>query len=460
MSDKRQDDAALRHFKLLVKEVLTLFRKSVGAQTVSLHWVNRQRKQFVLESAVSEITHAQFADRVLMTDSYLHGLERLQRPATLEIGKDVQPESLTHYLNGCPISHITVLPLEYNRDVVALAVIESNSKQLLTDSKSEFDSFISAMGHLLHTFLELSERTSDEQQWSEYETMLQKATARGDDVSLLNGVLDHIAELLPTGAISLLARVQDQWQVVLNHPGSSIAPHIGLTVSDHSLVFQALKSGMPEFATHLNGSLKRVSSAEPMMKGASLAIPIVLHDRRQAVVLVSDENLMFFRESNRHKLTNLVRMVALRLVAGTTKYAAGNDFLSAESGCLIADLFDASFKRELTRGDIHVGMVTIRDIQTLRSKHRMDELKTIQHEICVALAPNKYGFSGIVGAHADFVYNVMISGEPAVKEAYKAAVTGKWSFVFAFPDQVAADQDPYDIKRAMRSSLDKLIKTG
>jgi len=464
MSDSKNDDTALRHYKSVVKEVLSLFRTATGAKTVSLHWVNRSRKQFVLESAVSEVPHARFADRVAMSDCYLNGFDLLTRPVTLEVGTDVAPAALTHYLEDCPVSYVTIQPLEYHRDVVALAVIETTSKTVLTDAKSEFASFTAAMGNLLFTFLELSERTSDEQQWSDYETMLQKAVGRGDEIAVLERLVDQASSLIPTGAVSLLVRANSTWQVVLNHPGSSHVPPIGLAVEEQSLVFQALKTGQPEFATHLGGSPKRVNSAEPIMKGASLAIPMLLHDRRQAVLLISDENLLFFRESNRHKLTNLVRVAGLRLVAGTTKHVTGADFLSAETGSLHADVFDAALRREASGTPPVVAMVTVKQVPTLRSRLRMDELKEVQQLIGDLLAPNRHGFSGLVGVHSDFVFTVMLHGDDSVIADYPRHVADLWKklgphpldFIMVFSDR--KETDPYSIKRGLRVALDKQLK--
>lgn len=464
MSDPKNDDAALRHYKSVVKETLSLFRKAIGANTVSLHWVNRSRKQFVLESAVSDVPHARFADRVAMTESYLNGFDLLTRPVTLDVGKEVDASALTHYLNDCPVSHITILPLDYQREVVALVVIESMSKSVITDSSEELASFTTAMGHLLYTFLELSERTNDEQQWSDYEAMLQKAIGRGDEIAVLERLLDMASSLIPTGAVSLLVRANSTWQVVLNHPGSPHTPPVGLAVEEQSLCYQALKTGQPEFATHLGGSPKRVNSAEPIMKGASLAIPLLLHDRRQAVLLVSDENLLFFRESNRHKLTNLVRVAALRLVSGTTKHVAGADFLSAETGTLHADVFDAALRREIKRTPPVVAMVTVKQIPTLRSRLRIEELKDVQQLIGDLLSPNRHGLSGLVGVHSDFVFTVMIHGDATIESTYPALVASLWKklgthpldFIMVFSDR--KETDPYSIKRGLRVALDKQLK--
>jgi len=466
MSDPKNDDAALRHYKSVVSEVLALFRKAAGATTVSLHWVNRSRKQFVLESAVSDIPHARFADRVPMAESYLNGFDLLTRPVTLEVGTDVAPTALTHYLDGCPVTHITIQPLEYHREVVALAVVETTSKTVLTDAKSEFASFTAAMGHLLFTFLELSERTHDEQQWTDYEAMLQKAVGRGDEIAVLERLVDQAASLIPTGAVSLLVRANAAWQVVLNHPGSVDALPVGLSVEEHSLVFQALKTGHPEFATHLGGSPKRVNSAEPILKGASLAVPMLLHDRRQAVLLVSDENLLFFRESNRHKLTNLVRVAGLRLVSGTTKYQAGADFLSADTGSLHADVFDAALRREVKRTPPVVAMVTVKQVPSLRSRLRMDELKAVQQLIGDLLAPHRHGVSGLVGVHSDFVFTVMLHGDDTIKTRYPEMVADLWKklgshpldFLMVFSER--NETDPYSIKRGLRLALDKRLKEG
>ena len=97
MKDSRQQETALEHFKRMTRELLVLLRMAVGVPTASLHWVNRNRRQFVLESADSAVAHASFSDRVTMADSYLRGFDMLARPAVLTVGVDVPPQNLTHY---------------------------------------------------------------------------------------------------------------------------------------------------------------------------------------------------------------------------------------------------------------------------------------------------------------------------------------------------------------------------
>jgi hypothetical protein len=96
----------------------------------------------------------------------------------------------------------------------------------------------------------------------------------------------------------------------------------------------------------------------------------------------------------------------------------------------------------------------------------MEELKAIQQLIGDLLAPNRHGLSGLVGVHSDFVFTVMLDGDPSVKDTYPVMVAELWKkfgtqpldFIMAFSDR--GETDPYSIKRGLRLALDKLLKEG
>lgn len=467
MKDNRRDDNALRHFKRVAKELLVLFRQAVDTQTVSLHWVNRIRKQFVLESAESTAAQTSFPDRVPMADSYLRGFEMLTRPAVLQVGKDVSATALTHYPAGCPVTTVTVIPLEFNGETVALAVLEGTQPDVLSGRSGAVKAFTAAMSHLIQTFLELSELATDEDQWADYEERLRRWPSRQDESGVLDHLIGQIAEMVPGGTISLMARILDKWCVVMTHEAGESAPPLGMFLDDHSLASQALQSGIAEFATHLSGSPRRIGRAEPMVKGASLAIPILLHDRRQALVLVSVENLRFFKESVRHKIVNVVRLAALRLTSGTTRHLAGHDFLSHDTGGLLTEFMDRTLQRQMVRGTAHFGLVTIREVSELRASMRMEELKEVQRKLSLAANPMSHGYAGLCGPHADFVTAVLLSGPASDVEPYRKAIRETiaripgplLTVVDAFQDVGGKASDAYDVRRALRLQLDATLKS-
>lgn len=466
MKDNRQEDNALRHFKRVAREMVALLRLATAAPTVSLHWVNRHRRQFVLEAADSAVAQTSFPDRVPMTESYLRGFEMLAKPAVLTIGKDVPPTALTHYPAGCPVTTVTVVPLAYNSETVALAVVEGDDPDVLRHRSDAIGSFSTAMAHLIHTFLELSELAGEEDQWAAYEEQIRRWPSRSDECDVLDLLMDQVVSLVPGGSVSILARVFDRWCVVMNHESATAAPALGTVMEDQSLAYQALQSGQPEFATHVGASPKRVARAEPISKGASMAIPFLLHDRRQAVVLVTVENLHFFKDSNRHKLVNLVRIGALRLTAGTTKFLVGADMLSHDNAGLVPDLIDRAMVREFRRGGATVGLVTVHEVSALRSRMRMEETKSIQRVLNATLNPVRYGYAGVCGPHSDFVTLVLLSGGPEELDRYKAAIREGVSRIqghtltvaHAFQTVESSTSDPYDVKRSLRLALDAAVK--
>ena len=109
-------------------------------------------------------------------------------------------------------------------------------------------------------------------------------------------------------------------------------------------------------------------------------------------------------------------------------------------------------------------MVTVKQVPTLRSRLRMEEIKELQQLIGDLLAPNRHGFSGLVSVHSDFVFTVMLHGDDSVIADYPRHVADLWKklstqpldFIMVFSDR--KETDPYLIKRGLRLALDKQLK--
>ena len=84
-------------------------------------------------------------------------------------------------------------------------------------------------------------------------------------------------------------------------------------MEDKSVAYDAVEKGFPVFNIHFNNNPKFISSKESRTEGASYSIPLMVHDRRQAVIVAYDLDPLSFKESTKHKLANLARIASLAI---------------------------------------------------------------------------------------------------------------------------------------------------
>jgi transcriptional regulator with GAF, ATPase, and Fis domain len=422
---EKREEKALRNFKKVLNEILYMLMRSTGSETASLQWVNNQREQFVLENYCSLLSNTTFQDRTDYKNSFLYPFRDVTEIVTLEVGVDVQPEELTHYYKTIPIKFLYVIPFINNGETVGLTILESNQPDLATLEIDSIRSYITALGNLLYTFIELSELSKDEAQWYQYDEMLEQVNSKDDHAQLIDNISSQLESFLNRGGVTFLSRTAGGWRVLLNSAYSRNAPRIGTILQENSMANEALKTGTSQFSIHFNNSPHRVSRQEPICSGATLAIPLIMQDRRQGVFIINDENPLLFKESVKHKLTNLIRILGLKMATSKESYRVETDFLTHETGSLSMPIIERIISREITRSSSFPNMFTwvviytFDEINTIRTRYGVGVLKALQKQIIRRTTVDHKEFSNVTGFHADYIYiGVIQSGNENGKDLW------------------------------------------
>ena len=414
MGQKRQDKA-LREFKQVLEDLVFLLRSASGMETVYMYWINRSREQFVLETKSTSLPNVMFEDRVALDSHFLHRYRDITEPVTIEVGQQVEPEALGHYYEEVPVSYLTILPFTNNEETVALTVLESK-KELFTDQQSEvIYSYIQALRNMLNTYLEISDLYQKQEEWIDYEDSLAVLDTRAHRTQIIDNMINAMQQMLGEGGVSFLAQAGGVWSNVLNARDARHAPPIGMPVEKRTLAFDALEKGHPEFSIHFNDNPKRISPRELHTEGATLAIPMLMKERRQGLVLVYDQNPLLFKESTKHKLVNFVRVAGLQIMANNGSLDLETGIFTNSMGALLPDLWEKSVdtelyrkKNELTRHYTWLGLITLSELPSIRTKLRLEELQRMQNDMVEAFNPGRFGISGSIGFHSDYVYSFII----------------------------------------------------
>lgn len=415
---KKRQEKALREFKQVLEDLVFLLRTASEMETVYMYWINRSREQFVMETKSTSLPNVMFQDRVSFKDHFLDTFKDIAEPITVDVQEDLDEGALSHYYNEVPVQYVTILPFINNGETVAITVLESN-KHVLTDDKSEvIYAYIDALRKVLNTYLEISDLYQKQEEWVDYEESLSVLDTKGHRTDLILKMLNGMQSFLNTGGVSFIGKSAGSWCNVLNSEGARNAPPIGMPIEDKSLSFEALQKGNPEFAIHFNNNPKRLSPRELHTQGATLAIPVLMNDHRQGLVLVYDDNPLTFKESTKHKLVNFVRVAALKMKVNNPKLDADNDLLTNQYGAFIPDIFELTVDTELKRNaggrspyTSWLGLITLSDLPSIRTKLRLEELNQMQKDLVAAFNPSRFGISGAIGFYSDYVYSFFIQSK-------------------------------------------------
>lgn len=419
-----RQDKALREFKQIMEDLVHLLRTSTRAQLTYLCWVNHARQQFVWETNSTNLPNVMFQDRVNFEHHFLEEYKNIEEITVLKVGDDVAPGKLMHYFDFVQAKTLILVPFINKGETVAITVLESDLDIEVERIKDQVLSYNNALVNVLDTYLEVVDLHEQQKEWEVYEQSLAKFSPRQHKVEIFKTMLNEMQTCIPTGGVSLVCHGMDTWNVVLNSLTSKKPSKIGLKMEEKSVAYDALEKGDPIFSMHFNNNPKRISSGEGVTSGASYAIPIVIHDRRHAVVVVSDEDPLSFKDSTKHKLSNLARIASLTIQATLGKTSMTTDLLTHSFDAYMPELWESAVDIELKRINgssktkTWFGLISPDDISALRTKFRLDELQKIQEDFVRFLNPSIYGFPGYIGFNSDYVYSFIIQSdkEEAIEE--------------------------------------------
>jgi hypothetical protein len=481
IADDRREKEALQRFKLAVKDLVGLFRHAVKADTVYMCWVNRNRNQFVFETVSTHHENTIFEDRLPFDAHFLAAYRDVNKIVELVVGTDISPEELSHYFETVPVSNITLIPFVSKGETVAITVVESRGSSSDPVSVESADAYVGALSNLLFTYLELSDMSEREKGWEKYEEQLDQIDDRLERVQMMDNLSRLLLEQVPGGIVHVAARGMDSWNHVFSAGECPTRPAAGLHIEEKSLAWAALESGKPEFAIHFNGTPRRLNQFEPLATGASLAIPLLINERRQIVMVVNHANPLLFKDSCKHRLINLVRVAALKLQSGRVRISVDDDLLSNDFSAyrleLIEKVIDLELEHLKNGNGLHtwVGFATPENLAGLRTRYRLESLRDIQNMSVLRLNPNAQGANGLVGLYTEYLFLIIVqdkrddaltkfenslrasSGSPMIIEGDEPV---KFRFQTGFIKLDHTYKDSYEVIKSAKEKLNDLIRSG
>ena len=430
-SSQQQQEKTLHDFKDVLQNLVYLLRTAAGADTTCLYWVNRNRRQFVKEAQSTSVEHARFEDRVAFEDHLFNEYKNISTPTVVKSNSGQEKNML-------------LIPFRNNNETVALTAIEGKNVKS-RDKTNVVEAYNAALGKMLNTYLEVTNLYETEQQWAGYEKQLEFLNQPGHYIALLDTMVQKLQSFLAKGSVTVMANESGSWKPVLSAQKAIKPVSLGLPVEERTIAGDAIENEAAEFAIHFNGNPKRISPREQAAEGATLAIPFVVNNQIVALILITDENPLVFKESVKHKLKNLVRLTALEMQIRLNKSAEGL-ILTNEYDAVIPDIWERTVDTEIQRLKekrseyiTWAGFVTLSELSKIRTQLRVEELRHMQKDIIRTINPANHGVPGFVGFHADYQYFILLQSKNAAAfKRWKEAVDKRFSkpFVLSIGKQI------------------------
>lgn len=415
---KRREEKALLEFKHIMDDVVRLLQKATDSETVYFYWVNHTRRQFVLETKSTSLPNVMFQDRIQFEQLYLNDYKDITAIEQLKIGVDVSPESLRHYYDFVPVKYATLIPFINNGETVAITVVETETPLIVGEFEDIFSAYKNALLNVLNTYLELTDLYENQQEWNDYDQSLEQLSPKQHKVDVLDTLIEEMQKIIPGGGVAVLARGMETWTTVLRSNDAPDWPALGLMMEEKSMVYDALQKGEARFAIHFNQNPRRISTSELNTEGATLAIPLMISDRRHAVILAYHHNALVFKESTKHQLKNLVRIASLAIQVNTGSLPVQQDLFTSEYGSFIPELWEKALQKQINKSGnseekTWFGFITIQNLPQLRSRLRLEDLKRLQRTLVTVMNPSRSGFNGYIGFNTDYIFAYLLTGRSA-----------------------------------------------
>lgn len=411
-----REEAILQQFRSLIGGLIRILRHALKARTVTLYWVNRQRQLFVPESFSSERTDVVFKDRIPMGTCFLDPYQSLDQPIWLEIGKDIDPQALSHYYASLykPDGFLYLQPFKSNQETVALTVVETQEQTWSASDSEALSVFLSSIDHLLQTYLELSHLIEAEKEWPEYDQLLKALSKKKDPLALLTDLLEWIPSILSGSDVTLLMPLEGSLKVIY-----ATAAHIPGTHADPSaMASQIVQSDQAFFSLHLQGLPIQVHAAEAKAQGASLALPLRVQESTAAILLIHHPDSLVFTGRIHHKLSHAVRVAGYRLE--TMSRSGKTELFTAPNGTMKSELAEWMLEHYLHRAKLPasspqpshywVGYAGLRNLSGLRTGLSTEGLKILHQTVLGTLSQTQAAYPPVMFYHADHIHGFMLAG--------------------------------------------------
>ena len=377
-----QDSGPKSEFANLIKKVLTLVQSTYFAHTAAFFWVNREKKQLVLESYVSDSTHFTTHRRRELGLDLISQIANSGKPQLVtEINALSQPEMLGYYDSVEPVKTFVGVPIFYSQ----LAIEPQNPVAVIALDCLEQDAYgnetLTSLGHVTKLVSGLIRSYTDKYDLLLDSELLRSITRMRDQLKIdftihtvSRSLVEETSRLVGWDYLTvvLFDETRKAWavQMVMNRMND---PYVGVTnIVDHqrSLVGDVIQSATHKIVDHIEESnLPRFYRTERCeSRGSLMILPLSSISRCYGALVVESKDARSYSESDVKLLQKIVDAASWALeILGLTEVTNTYVTLDETTGVANHKYFMGRVQEEVQRAndfgsDISIVMISIDSI--------------------------------------------------------------------------------------------------
>ncbi len=374
-----QDSGPKSEFTNLIRKVLALVQNSFFAHTVAFFWVNREKKQLVLESFISESKHFTSHRRKEIGLDLISQIANTGKPQLVtEINALSQPEMLGYYDEVEPVKTFVGVPIFYSQ----MAKEPQNPVAVLAMDCLEADSYgnetLASLGHVTKLISGLIRSYTDKYDLLLDSELLRSITRMRDQLKIdftvhtvSRSVVEETSRLVGWDyiAVVLFDETRKAWVVhmVMNRMND---PYVGVTnIVDHqrSIVGDVIQSATHKIVDHIEHSnLPRFYRTERCeSKGSLMILPLNSLSRCYGALVVESKDARAYSDSDVKLLQKIVDSASWALeILGLTEVTNAYVTLDETTGVANHKYFMGRVQEEVQRAndfasDVSIVMISI-----------------------------------------------------------------------------------------------------
>jgi diguanylate cyclase (GGDEF)-like protein len=361
-----QESGPKSEFANLIKKVLSLVQNTYFAHTVAFFWVNREKKQLVLESYVSESTRFTAHRRKEIGLDLISQIANTGKPQLVtEINALSQPEMLGYYEGVESVKTFVGVPIFYSQ----LAIEPQNPVAVLAMDCLEQDAYgnetLTSLGHVTKLVSGLIRSYTDKYDLLLDSELLRSITRMRDQLKIdftlhtvVRSLVEETSRLVGWDYLTvvLFDETRKAWviQTVMNRMND---PYVGVTnIVDHqrSLVGDVIQSATHKIIDHVGESnLPRFYRTERCeSRGSLMILPLNSLSRCYGALVVESKDVRSYSESDVKLLQKIVDASSWALeILGLTEVTNAYVTLDETTGVANHKYFMGRVQEEVQRAN-------------------------------------------------------------------------------------------------------------
>ncbi|HEY6951827.1 MAG TPA: sensor domain-containing diguanylate cyclase [Bacteroidota bacterium] len=373
------DSGPKSEFTHLIKRVLAVVQNTYFAHTVAFFWVNREKKQLVLESSVSDSTRFTPHRRRELGLDLISQIANTGKPQLVtEVNALSQPETLGYYEDVEPVKTFVGVPIFYSQ----LAVEPQSPVAVLAMDCLEQDAYgnetLTSLGHVTKLISGLIRSYTDKYDLLLDSELLRSITRMRDQLKMdftihtvARSLVEETSRLVAWDYLTvvLFDETRKAWvvQMVMNRMND---PYVGVTnIVDHqrSLVGDVIQTATHKIVEHIEESnLPRFYRTERCeSKGSLMILPLNSLSRCYGALVVESKDVRSYSESDVKLVSRIVDVASWAFeILGLTEVTNTYVTLDETTGVANHKYFVGRVQEEVQRAndfstDISVAMISI-----------------------------------------------------------------------------------------------------